>query len=69
MWMLFAPCEAPCEYFDRKQISSYYALTLLILSRYSWRNFHALCEGGIMYYSPELLDDELESLGSLMKRD
>ena len=42
-------------------------LTLLILSSYS--NFHALCAGGIVYYSPELLDDELESLGSLMKHD
>ena len=63
--MLFAPCEG----FDQMQISSYYVLTLLILSSYSWRNFHALCASGIMIYSPELLDDELELLGSLMKRD
>ena len=45
---------APSEGFDRVQISSYYVLTLLILSSYSWRDFHALCAGDIMYYSPRL---------------
>jgi len=61
--MLFAPCEG----FDQVQISANYVLTMVILSVIVGVNLHALFAGGIMCYSPELLNDELESSVSLMK--